>query len=169
MSQTLMSIADDALALERLILEAGGELSPELEAWIAEIDTKLSQKADAYSFVMDRFESTAKLLRERAEKFTVAARSLDSASKRINERIKAAIMSMERTEVRGTDIVFKLQRSAPALELDEKQIPQEYQILTYAPDKKRITEELKAGKQIPGASLRQSYSLRTHVNKERGL
>lgn len=169
MNKNLMTIAEDALALEQLILENGGELTPELEAWLDEVDRRLSTKADSYSFAIDRFESTAEVLRKRAESYVAAARTLDNTVARLKDRIKTAIMMMEKREVRGKEIVFKLQNSAAKLVLKDIELPKAYMIAEtfYRPDRERILAELKDGAIIPGAVLLPNYALRTYVNKER--
>lgn len=167
-NKNLIELASEALQIERMIMEQGGELDTQLEAWLDTVATQLSRKADSYSFVRDRLEASAKQLKERAQLFANTARALENARERLNDRIKEAIQVMEKTEVRGSDIVFKLVRTQPALKIVEAELPATYlmTVTTQVPDKERLKADLKAGASIPGATLQPSYALRVYANKE---
>lgn len=167
MNNSLMQIEADALALEQLIFEQGGELNETIEQWLAEVDQKLAQKVDSYNAVMDRFESTAAHLKKKADTFSAAARAVTNVRERLKDRIKNAMTVLGKTEMTGDHVVFKMVRTAPRLELNEKDLPAQYMIVRQItePDKERIKNELKDGIAIPGAALLESFALRPYVKK----
>lgn len=85
----------------------------------------------------------------------------------LKERLKTYLKdSMEKAGMDKIDtgiMVLSIQRNPPTVAiLDEKEIPVEYEILTIVKtiDKKHLLEDLKAGKAISGAELRQGSHLR---------
>ena len=54
----LHTIADDCLALEEMLLEGGGEVTPELEAWMAENAEHLTEKIDGYGTLLKEWAGT---------------------------------------------------------------------------------------------------------------
>lgn len=90
---TLYQITDDVLALDRLLDEAGGELTPETEAAIdaffAEAQENVEEKLDAYCQLITRLESEAAVARSRKENFAKIQQVRENAAEHLRGQIKA--------------------------------------------------------------------------------
>lgn len=150
------------------IVEAGGELSPELESLFDNVQKDLAVKCDGYAFFMDRLDSEEKFWKERAENMVRVARSIAGLRERLKDRIKEAMVAMETTEIKGEEIRFKLSKLAPKLVVDELTLPMEYkaQRISYVPDKDKIQTDLSNGCEIPGVGVEPVFSLRKYLNKK---
>lgn len=171
---TLGELIAQSVTLESLIVRAaeerGGEIDRELEAFLETVQRDVAHKADAYKFLLDRFETSAAMFYEQAAKFTEAADALDSAQQKLRDRIKEAMGVNGLTEVKGKHWRFRLVKTQPKLVLAdnyEKVLPSEYLVVktVYEVDKAKLRGDLAAGKEVPGAMLQESESLRPYVNK----
>lgn len=170
---TLFAIAEDAMAIERLVFEEGGELSETLEAWLAEVDTMLAKKADAYEFAMAKFAGTEVMLKEKAAKFLTAASTLKNARERMNQRIKDVMIMANLPEVRGEMITFKLVKGQKIRRIDEKLLDPKYkkerQVTEQYIDMPALEADIETtgeGFAFPdGVSFEQVYQLRKGVSK----
>ncbi len=117
-NKSLYDISRDAMALEELILESGGEITPVIEEWLEEQTRALSTKADSIAYVMERMEGTATLLKARAKKYQQAAKGMDAAYERLESRIKESMTLMGTDKISGNEIEFKLQNCAKRLVID---------------------------------------------------
>lgn len=167
---TLVELVTSATQLETYLLDQldNPALQSEIEALLAQVEQGISTKADAYKFAMDRLNSTAELLRKRADDNTRAARTLENFATRMKETIKAVMESTGRTEIRGREYVFKLSNAAPKLviHMPAHELPAEYQVFTVEPDKKKLSADIKAGLEIPGVEIQPVKALRVTVAKE---
>ena len=58
-SRRLFQIGQDYLALEELLLESGGEVTPEVEELMAEVQGSLEQKVEGYCSLIKEWEGDA--------------------------------------------------------------------------------------------------------------
>lgn len=167
-NQSLAEIASEAMAIEEILLSQNGEVSPEIEKWIFEVETNLSKKADHYKFAMDRFNSTADLLKERAAEFTKAAKAIEGVSERLKGRIKEVMLFTGRLELHGRNYKFKIAPMQPKLVIHEQLLPIQYkrQVTSLEVDKELIKEAIKVGHEIKGVKIEPVHALRITVNKE---
>jgi hypothetical protein len=165
---TLISLAQEAMQLSQAILEAGGELTPEVEAALTANTQALVTKLDGYVYIQDRLEMEAAHWKTRAEQCMSVSRTYSSARERLRESVKRVMIEMDQTDLRGSEHRFKLVKSKPRLVINEAEIPAEYQmqVTTMVPDKERIREDLEMGATIPGARFEESFRLTDYVNKK---
>jgi hypothetical protein len=171
-SSTLMEIAQDAMALEQLIFEESGELGPTLEKWLDEVQGSLAVKVDHYHFAMQRFESSAEMLKKRAAQITAAARALENVSSSLKDRIKIAMETMGIDEVHGSDFRFKRTKGKDRVVIDEKVVSPEFyaERVVRELDKERFLEvagkALLEKRELPaGIRFEPTFQLRSYVKK----
>ena len=164
---TLFSLVSQANAIEQAIAEAGGELSPEIEAALANIDIAVASKVDGYNAVMDRLDALAAYWKAEADKRAKIAKSVSAASDRLNANIKAAMLKMGKDEVIGNDVRFKLAKTKGRLVINEQELDPSFkmEIRDVVPDKERIKTALEDGFSVSGATLEPSFSLRSYTIK----
>lgn len=169
--QSLLAMTAEAAQLETALMAHAeahlGEISPELERMLEEVEAKLAVKADSYKYLLDRLKYSAEMLWGQAESFDRAAKQLDMAQERLRDRIKQVMIMRETQEVNGVNWRWRLQAAAPKLEVDLDQLPHELKIekVTYAPNRELINELLRAGKEVPGVKVVPVTTLRSYVRK----
>lgn len=92
MNQTLLDITDEAAALDALLAEAGGEITPETEAiidgWFAEVETNLYGKVDNYCRLISEIEARAEIRKAEAKRMADRARVDENAADALRERLR---------------------------------------------------------------------------------
>jgi hypothetical protein len=165
--QTLSDLVARSATITQKIIESGGELSPEIESDLSVVESDLALKVDAYSIVMDRLDREGEFFSEKAKQYQAIARAHTKAVERLRERIKAAMISMGKNELSGSDVRFKLTKTAQRLVLSETELDPTYllTVTTQVPDKERIKSDLLSGHSVRGAALDGGLALRTYINR----
>jgi len=163
----LATLLHEANKLEENILENNGELSPEVEQLLDQVSSELTTKADNLQFILGRMKTAEEHWKKQADYMAKVSRACKNFQKRLKERIRQAIEQSNKTQVEGSQVVFKLTGGKKRLEVDENLLPQEYklQLVTWEPDRERIKSALESGQKIPGASLSGGTQLRAYPKK----
>lgn len=164
-NKSLVAMIHDFSETDRKVMEAGGELTPELEQEFSLTSDNVRSKVDRYKMYMDHLDSKAEYMRDMERQFAAARKSLESQRERLKGNLKFAMSSMQVTELVGHDFRFKLSALKPTLQVNEDELPEEYKLDTrvLVPDKERILLDLELGRDIPGASLKRSESIRSYT------
>lgn len=167
MSESLRALVAQATNLSTALIESGGELPPEMEAALTEIDVKLPIKIDGYAVIMERLEMESEYWKQKAELYVDISRGCLKARERLKESLKFAMGQLGADELKGIDVRFKLSNAKPKLVINEALLETGYLIAqtVSVPDKKRIEQDLKDGIAIEGAMFMESKSLRSYANK----
>lgn len=165
---SLVEIAKEVNAIEEMLLENGGEMNAHMEAYLANVHVALKEKVDGYSVVMAKLHAVSHHYKEQAEKFANAAKTITNFTERLEHNIKVAMQRMGVSEVKGTDIKFKLSptkgrivvndlmKLPPACVIEKREM---------VADKEAIRQKLEKGELVEGVIFEQTYSLRTYINK----
>lgn len=154
--------------IENMLIESGGELTPEMESLLSLNPKTISEIVDIKYMSLERMEASVEMFKKKAEQFEKIAISLDQARKYINESIKQYMVESGKKELKGNDYQFKLSGAAPKVQIvDESKLDSCYkkEKVEIQIDKKRIAEDLKKGIPVEGAILEESYSLRKSLTK----
>lgn len=164
---TLFELSTEANRLEELLLQSEGELTPEFEMWLDQINTQLEAKADSYAHVIDKLEANVKMLKESAAQYNKAAKTLEAAQGRIKDRIKEALQLMNKTTLKGNKRSFVLSNCVQRLVIDEIFLDPNYTMVKteVLPDRERIKKDLEQGIEVCGAKLEGGKALRVTVRK----
>lgn len=166
--KSLVILAQESARIEMMLAESGGELTPQLEEMLAEIDIKLPQKVENYSLLMERMDALALHYNERASMLLKMSTAAKSVIERCKQNLKQAMINMQAEEIYGVDVRFKLQNNPPSVFIeDEKAIDGAYTVVvpqTIKIDKNRIKEDLKMGMTVKGARLEVGQSIRQYAN-----
>ena len=165
--QSLRTLVEISNTVLNQLIESGGELTPEMEAQLAQVEINLPVKVDGYAAIMERLEMEEAYWKEKAAKFIAVARGCTNVRDRLKESLKFAMSELGTTEILGNDVKFKLSNSKPKMIIDPDTIDKAYtmQVTTTEIDKKRIEEDLKMGVPVQGARLEETKSIRQYVNK----
>jgi len=168
MSDTLKDLVVQSGNLVERLIEAGGELTPELEAELMVIETKLPAKIDAYAFIIDRMEVEADFFYGRAKRFETVANSLVNIRKNLHERIKQTMIEGGLKELKGIEERFLLSKAKARLIVESPdRVPDKYKrtTVTTTVDNDKLRGDLEDNVEVEGCKLEPSYGLRKYVNK----
>lgn len=166
--KSLVGIVQEYNGLIGLIMEANGELTPELESALAINQEQLATKADGYDFIISKLETEEEYWKARADQYLRVAKVCANARQRMRDAIKGAMQVMGTTEVVGENATFKLVKSAPKLVLNEREVPKEYFVETVVRElnKPKVKGALQDGIEVPGAKLEPVVALRIGVTRQ---
>lgn len=165
LSEYVLSAAD----LEAALIESGGEVTEEIEKLLAEWEENFSEKVDGYAFIMEHFKDAADKWKSKASLMLDAAKACKSAEERLKERLKWGMREMDVDEVAGETYRFKLSKLKPKVIIDDSEVvPDEFKekVIEFKIVKDKISDALKAGKNIPGVHSEESISIRRYLVKK---
>lgn len=160
--KSLALLAEEKSNLERILEESGGELTPEIEAELSQLDLQTAAKLDGYYAFMERCKTIGGLWESRAQEMQKIAKAHYTVAERLKDGIQYAMSTMGVQEIVGNFKRAKLQPTKGRLVIDEKLLPEEYklQVIATVPDKERIREKLEMFEEIPGAKIEGGQSVR---------
>lgn len=167
MNKSLITLAEESAKIEIALIESGGEITPEIEAWLADVEIDLPEKVENYALIMERMEALGSHYDDRAEMLQRMSRAVANVVERCKENLKIAMVKLETDEIQGVDVRFKMTESAGAVVYEnEKLIPPEYTTIEQVVkiDKKRIGEDLKLGVPVDGCRLEKKKVLKKYAN-----
>lgn len=167
MSSSLIELANQKIILWQTILDSGGELSSETEAWLEKVETELPTKVDQYKFVLDELSDQEERLRKQAQELTLAARTLSTIQEKMKDRIKYVMDKLGETEINGESHRFVLSKSRPKLVITDADLPENFKMIETktVPDKEKIQAAIDLGMFVSGVTLEEVKTLRTYVRK----
>lgn len=146
---------------------AEGEISTDVEVLIKDLSNRLSNTADAYGYVWRRLEIEQGFYHKEAEYYSEKAKRASKGIERIKERLKAAMLVANATDLSGTRWELKMNKSRPKSRIDEDRFPKVSEDPTlwttkteHRINKAAVVERLLSGERIPGAELEDVYALR---------
>jgi hypothetical protein len=151
--KTLFQLSAAWVELVAALEDAGGELTPELQAIWDGLMADLGQSVDRYGHVLKSLELQAIAHRDRAQYHAAAAQAREHAQKRLKERLATTMQTLGVRKLAGEDFTGYLKTSEAVLIEDESRLPDEAWRVKREVDRAAIRDALKAGKTIPGASL----------------
>lgn len=142
------------------IEEAEGEITPEIDTALQFTERRLQKEASEVAFVIKTWEYWQNNLDDEIERLHKMKTRIKKGSELLRSRLAAAMQQfgVERIEDMNITISF---RKSEAVEINsERALPGEYfDAPPIVPNKIRIKEALKAGKDVPGASIVQRKHL----------
>lgn len=159
---TLVALAKEAAELSRLLLETGGELTPEIERRLDVNAQALPSKVDSYHYVMEDLEAQASLWKRRKDAAAAIQKRFETTIDLLKERIKVAMKELGAKEIAGELHKFQLRNSTARMVIDdESAIPAQFKMVvqTTAIDRDRLKTVLTEGFDVPGARLEESQAL----------
>ena len=161
---TLYELTNDYINL--LALAEDPDTDPEVLADTLEgLDGQLEDKADNYAKVIRQIESDVNGLKAEIERLQARKTAAQNNIDRMKANLEQMMIATDKTKFKTELFSFGIQKNPAKVVMDEQYIenvPEEY--LKYKDpeiDRKKIAEDLKAGKDLEGiAHLEQSQSLR---------
>ena len=160
---TIYELTEEYLQL--LELAEDPEIDPQAFADTIEgLSGEIEIKADGYAKVITELEKDKEGLSAEIDRLKAKSTVIANSIIRIKKSLEMAMIATGKTKFKTELFSFNIQKNPASVELDEEHIeliPIEYLIpQDPKPDKKRMLAELKEGKELPFASLKQTESLR---------
>ena len=165
--KSLVAMVDSVKSLETLLLESGGEITPEIQDQLMIKDASLPEKIDNYALVIERFKSLEDFYKQKADFVLKMAKAFGAAQDRMKDSLKAAMHTLETDELKGFDIRFKLSATKPSVVVDMPEaLDTAYTTIEQVTkiNKDRIRQDLELGVPVAGARLERGFALRTYPN-----
>jgi len=161
----LLQLTQQAHEIEKMLIESGGEITPELESLLTINKNELAKKIDGYDHIIDRLNYSAEFLKKKENEVKQARQSVENFTDSLKERIKAAMLELNLDKIEGESVYFKLSKSRPSVSVSEHQVPLDYMVTKFVPDKEKIKQDLESGIQVEGCVLKESYTLKKYIKK----
>lgn len=156
---TLYELTEEHHLIMDAIEEAGGEITPEIEAMLAINEENFVSKAEGYAEIIAKYTILAENAKTRKAQCERVQRVAENAVKRMKERIAQAMeeYNLPKVEIGMHKLSF---RTSQAVEItDEAKIPNDYIKVATSVDKKKLRDDLLAGVVVEGAELKMKKSL----------
>lgn len=163
------SLAD---RIESLLIEHGGEVTPELEGLISfQADRKedLMVNVDCTLGALDRLDRAVTYYKEQIQELQKLQKVITATRERLEGNLMTSMESFNLDALEGRLSSVKIRSNPPKVDLlDELAIPSEFKKITIVEDidKKAISEALKSGQDVPGARLIQTKRLQSVKRKD---
>ena len=141
------------------IEEAGGEITPEIEAMLAINEENFLTKAEGYAEIIAKYTILAENAKTRKAQCERVQKIAENAVKRMKERIAQAMEEYNLPKVEVGLHKFSFRTSKAVEIIDEAKIPNEYIKVATSVDKTKLRADLMAGVVIEGAELKENKSL----------
>jgi hypothetical protein len=165
---TLKELISESALITEAIIDASGELTPELEAKLLSLEIHLPEKIDRYSGLIERLSHEYEYFDAQARKMAKIAQSLDKLQTKLKENIKQQMIEHGLLELRGNNEKFTLSRGKPTVKItDLTQIPRKFikQVVTESALKDELKAAMESGELFNGATLEQNLVLRKSIIK----
>lgn len=127
-----------------------------------EVGGEIEEKAENIAILIKNLESDVEGFKKEEERLAAKRSSAENKIKGLKTYLDTTMRAVNKLKFKTKLFNFNIQNNAPSVEvLDEKSIPKEY-FLEQEPklDRKALLAALKEGKEIKGATIKQTKSLR---------
>lgn len=166
MSNTLFQITQEFLSLASLIEEAGGEATDAVMEELAISRENFQHKAEGYARLILKWESEIDAAAAEIKRIQAIKKTKESSVARLKETLLYALQAFgqedNKTGVKRYETaLFKLStRRSQAVEIvDETEVPDAFWVVKKEVSKSAISNALKEGEEVPGAVLKENYSV----------
>ena len=138
-----------------------GEDNEELQAVLDSLGEEIEDKAENIAKILKNNEADIKAFKEEEKRLAERRKALENSNKRLKEYLEDNMKMTGKTKFKKGTFSFNIAKNPPSVEITNVDIiSSDYKVLTETLDKKSILEDLKNGKDVQGAILKQSESLR---------
>jgi hypothetical protein len=127
------------------------------------VNEDIEEKAENICKLIKSMEADATGYKEEESRLQNRRKTIENKVKGLKDYLDGAMKATGKEKIKGKLFTVAYQKNPPSVDITDIGIlPKEYfcEPVEPAPDKKHIMEDLKAGKEIPGATIKQGMSLR---------
>lgn len=156
MDQSLYKITEEQRALNLLLEESGGEMTPELEQALTINEGNFLAKSESYVYAIKDYDAWEERIAAEIQRLTQMKRVATNAKNRLKQTLIVAMQQFGYDKVTYDLHSLSLRKTLAVNITDEAALPKEYFKVELALDKKRLKDDLKQAA-IPGAELSEGY------------
>lgn len=133
-----------------------------IDAALNEVGEEIELKAENIVKVIKSLEVDISGYKEEEKRMADRRKSLENRVTGLKDYLDSAMKATGKERIKGKVFTISYQKNPPSVDIkDEKAIPKEYFIPQESVlDKKQLLADLKAGKEIDGAAIKQTMGLR---------
>lgn len=156
---TLYALTGDLLQIQQMI-EDGIDLGDTLES----VELEIADKLEGYAMVIKNIQSDIDGLKAEEKRLSERRRSLENSVKRMKEAMSSTLELVEdddkgKKRVKTDKFSFYFIERASAVVEDVNELPINFIKTEIKADSKALTEYLKSGNEVKGATLKVNKSL----------
>lgn len=156
---TLYALTGDLLQIQQMI-EDGIDLGDTLES----VELEITDKLEGYAMVIKNIQSDIDGLKAEEKRLSERRRSLENSVKRMKEAMSSTLELVEdddkgKKRVKTDKFSFYFIERASAVVEDVNELPINFIKTEIKADSKALTEYLKSGNEVKGATLKVNKSL----------
>ena len=142
------------------LIELGGN-EEELNAVLNSLDAEIEDKAENIAKIIKNYEGDIAAFKEGEKRIAERRRKLENDVKRLKQYLEDNMKMTGKTKFKSGTFSFNIAKNPPSVEITNQDIiSSDYKVLTETIDKKAILTDLKEGKDVQGAILRTTETLR---------
>lgn len=146
--ETLFSLSEDLLALDALLTESDGELTPEVEAWMAEYRDKLADKVDGIGWFWRTIEARIAGFKAAQDDLARKRQIEERKIERLKGYVASCLVHLGTRKLEGPTYTLAMQKNGGKAPLrlaepfasDPSLLPPGYRIVKYAADLAKLRE-----------------------------
>jgi hypothetical protein len=146
--------------------ETGGEVTDEIMEDLAIRRENFQHKAEAYSKFILKLESEADIAASEIKRIQAIKKTKDNTATRLRETLRDALMVFGNENPKTGNkayetALFKLSlRKSQSVEItNENEVPDEFWAIKKEISKSTISQAIKDGLEVPGATMKENYGL----------
>ncbi|MEP2445790.1 MAG: siphovirus Gp157 family protein [Balneola sp.] len=145
--ESLFQIGEHFHALEELLEETEGEITEEIDQWLAEYEGKQADKVDAYCYLIQKFTEIA----EEAQRLAARSASYRKKTNRLKDRLKVYLETKGTKRLETTRFTVTVASNGGRLPvhlcefITPDELPDPFVRVVKEPDMNRLREALQAG------------------------
>lgn len=156
---TLYALTGDLLQIQQMI-EDGMDLGDTLES----VELEIADKLEGYAMIIKNIQSDIDGLKAEEKRLSERRRSLENSVKRMKEAMSSTLELVEdddkgKKRVKTDKFSFNFIERASAIVEDVNELPINFVKTEIKADSKALTEYLKSGNEVKGATLKVNKSL----------
>ena len=162
----LWSITQEFLSLASLIEEAGGEATDAVMEELAISRENFQHKAEGYARLILKWESEIDAASAEIKRIQAIKKTKENSLARLKDTLLFALQAFGQEDAktgvkRYETPLFKLstRRSVAVEIMDETEVPEAFWVVKKEVSKSAISNALKEGEEVPGAVLKENYSV----------
>lgn len=133
----------------------------DLEKALRQIETNIEDKTNNTIKLIKNLEGNAKALRDEERSLAKKRRSLENRIDSLKQYLESQLMALDSRKVRTDLFSVWIQKNPPSVKIiDEDNLPEQYVSYQKRIDRQELINDLREGKEIEGAELRQTESIR---------
>lgn len=147
----LWEISDELDRLTLEIFEAGGEITPEIEAQLEAMEGAFMEKVERVALRIRELEATAAAAKSEKDRLYALEKSNDGAAKGLKSYLQSYIERQGRDRVETPKVRVRIQNSTPSIRWTRElgELPEEYRRVSITPDIAAVKEACKDGAPLP--------------------